>query len=327
MPRLVDWESQIGRRLKLRDLHAFFTVVQSGSMTKAAAQLGVSPPAVSQIIADLEHALGVTLLDRSPRGVEPTSYGRALLKGGTAAFDDLKQTIKEIEFLADPTVGEVKVGCPETVAAILPPIIRRLYQHYPGVTVNVSTVVAPTLDLPQIRDRTLDLALVRITDRHQVAEGLNVEVLFGDEMVVVAGANSPWARRRKLDLAELINEPWILPPENSLNSTVVREAFRASGLDPPKTSVVTFSVQLRASLLQSGQYVTVFPRSIMLLHAEHMALKVLPVKLRQPGEWPVALVTLKDRTLNPVARLFIDHVRAAVGMLAPSNTVRSPKAH
>jgi len=172
-------------------------------MTKAAAQLGVSPPAVSQIIADLEHALGVTLLDRSPRGVEPTSYGRALLKGGTAAFDDLKQTIKEIEFLADPTVGEVKVGCPETVAAILPPIIRRLYQHYPGVTVNVSTVVAPTLDLPQIRDRTLDLALVRITDRHQVAEGLNVEVLFGDEMVVVAGANSPWARRRKLDLAEL----------------------------------------------------------------------------------------------------------------------------
>jgi len=65
----------------------------------------------------------------------------------------------------------------------------------------------------------------------------------------------------------------------------------------------------------------------MLLHAEHMALKVLPVKLRQPGEWPVALVTLKDRTLNPVARLFIDHVRAAVGMLAPSNTVRSPKAH
>lgn len=286
-------------------------------MTKAAAQLGVSPPAVSQIIADLEHALGVPLLDRSPRGVEPTSYGHALLKGGTAAFDDLKQTIKEIEFLADPTVGEVKVGCPETVAAILPPIIRRLYQSCPRVIVNVSTVVAPTLDLPQIWDRTLDLALVRITDRRQVAEGLNVEVLFSDEMVVVASANSPWARRRKLDLAELIDGPWILPPENSLNSTVVREAFRASGLDSPKTSVVTFSVQLRASLLQSGQYLTVFPRSIMHLHAEHMGLKALPVKLRQPAEWPVALVTLKDRALNPVARLFVDHVRAAVKLLAP----------
>jgi DNA-binding transcriptional LysR family regulator len=133
----------------------FATVVQSGSMTKAAAQLRVSPPAVSQIIAGLEYALGVSLLDRSPRGVEPTLYGRALVKGRAAAFDDLKQTIKEIEFLADPTVGEVKIGCPETVAAILPPIIQLLYQRHPGMVVNVSTVVAPTLDLPQIRDRTL----------------------------------------------------------------------------------------------------------------------------------------------------------------------------
>ena len=136
MPGLLNSEDQIGRRLKLRDLHVFFAVVQAGSMTKAAAQLRVSPPAVSQIIADLEYAIGVSLLDRSPRGVEPTLYGRALLKGSAAAFDDLKQTIKEIEFLADPTVGEVKIGCPETVAAILPPIIQLLYQHHPGIVVN-----------------------------------------------------------------------------------------------------------------------------------------------------------------------------------------------
>lgn len=312
MPKLVNLEGQIGRRLRLQDLHVFATVVQSGSMTKAAAQLRVSPPAVSQIIADLEYALGVSLLDRSPRGVEPTLYGRALLKGSAAAFDDLQQTIKEIEFLADPTVGEVKIGCPETVAAILPPIIHRLYQQHPGIVVNVSTVVAPTLDLPQIRDRTLDLALLRITDRDQFADDLNVEMLFNDDMVVVAGTNSPFAGRRKLELAELVNEPWILPPDYSLNSTAVKEAFRTSGLSPPKTSVVTFSVQLRVSLLQSGRYVTVLPRSIILLRAEHMALKVLPVSLPQPRGWPVALVTLKHRSLNPVAQLFINHVRKSL---------------
>ncbi len=313
MAKISDWEGHIGRRLKLRDLHVFFSVVQSGSMAKAAARLRVSPPAVSQIMADLEHALGVSLFDRSAQGVEPTLYGRALLKGGAAAFDDLKQTIKEIEFLADPTAGEVRIGCPETVAAILPPIVQRLYQRYPGVTLHVSDVVAPTLDLPQIRDRSLDLALVRAVGdaiRNQLPEDFNVEALFGDETVVVVGANSRWARRRKVGLAELVNEPWVLPPANSLNSTVVKEAFRACGLDAPRISLVTFSVQLRANLVVAGEHITVFPRSMMHLFAERMALKILPIRL-PVREWPVAIVTLKDRTLNPVARLFIEHVRAA----------------
>src|SRR5262245_57485565 len=246
MAKISDWDGHIGRRLKLRDLHVFFAVVQLGSMTKAAGQLRVSPPAVSQIIADLEHALGVSLFDRSPQGVEPTTYGRALLKGAAAAFDDLKQTIKEIEFLADPTVGEAKIGCPETVAAILPPIIRRFYQRYPGVTLHVADVVAPTLDLPQIRDRTLDLALVRVLGsviRNQFAEDFNVEVLFGDETVIVVGAHTPWARRRKVGLTDLVNAPWVLPPADSLNSIIVKEAFRACGLHAPKISLVTFSVQ------------------------------------------------------------------------------------
>ena len=93
MPRKIDADSQIGRRLKLRDLHLFFTVVESRSMAKAATLLGISQPAVSEVIADLEHTLGVRLFDRSTRGVEPTNYGVALLKRGRAAFDELKQGI------------------------------------------------------------------------------------------------------------------------------------------------------------------------------------------------------------------------------------------
>src|SRR5258708_20522657 len=94
----IDWESRIGRRLKLRDLHVFSTVVQRGSMAKAARQLGVSQPAVSEVIADLEHALGVRLLDRSAQGIEPTVYGDVLLKRSVGGFDELKQTIIAIEF-------------------------------------------------------------------------------------------------------------------------------------------------------------------------------------------------------------------------------------
>jgi len=212
--KISDWQSHVGRRLRLKDLHVFFSVVQSGSMAKAANQLGVTQPAVSQVITNLEHALGVKLLDRSPRGVEPTIYGRALLKGGAIAFDDLRQTIQEIEFLADPTAGELRIGCPETVAAILPPIIERFSRRYPRVVIYLSDVVAPTLELPQLRDRSLDIALVRTTGspaRHPLGADLNVEALFDDETLVVAGIESPWARRRKIDLAELAGAEWVLP--------------------------------------------------------------------------------------------------------------------
>lgn len=320
MAKILDWENHIGRRIKLRDLHVFFTVLKSGSVTKAAAQLGVSPPAVSQVISDLEHALGVKLFDRSPQGMEPTAYGYALLKGGAAAFDDLKQTIKEIEFLADPTVGEVRIGCPETVAAILPPIIHRLYQKHPGITVHVSEVIALTLNLQQIRDRSLDLALVRLT-RHQMADDLNIETLFTDEAVVVAGANSPWANCPTVDLADLAQATWILPPGASMNCTIIKDAFLAAGLPPPKIGLVTFSVVLRTMLLTTNShYLTVFPRSMTLFCAEHMGLKILPVKLSGSKGWPVVIITLKGRTLNPVSRLFINHVRAAVSLLTPDST-------
>src|SRR5216684_1456568 len=107
----MDWdEERLARRLKLRDLHILLTVARCGSMGKAAAQLSVSQPAISKTIADMEYALGVRLLDRNPRGVEPTIYARTLLDRGHVAFDELRQAVAHIKFLANPTAGELRVG-------------------------------------------------------------------------------------------------------------------------------------------------------------------------------------------------------------------------
>src|SRR5882724_5423138 len=104
---LID---RVAYRLKLRDLRLLDTVVRLRSMAKAAARLNISQPAVSKAIAELEHVIGVRLVDRSRQGIEPTEYGRALLDCGVAVFDDLRQGIKNIEFLANPTAGEVRIG-------------------------------------------------------------------------------------------------------------------------------------------------------------------------------------------------------------------------
>src|SRR4051794_13783528 len=150
-PSKIDWESQLGRRFRLRDLHVFTTAVRLASMAKAAKELGVSQPAVSEVIAELEHALGVRLLDRTRRGVEPTSYGSALLRRSIAAFDELRQGIKDIEYLSDPSVGELRIGCPESIAAgFLQPIIARFATRYPRVVLDVDTVNAASFS-PKLR--------------------------------------------------------------------------------------------------------------------------------------------------------------------------------
>src|SRR5262245_257846 len=116
-PTFVDLHDRVSHRLKLRDLRLLLSVMDWGSMAKAAAHLNLTQSGVSKAVADIEHMLGVSLFDRTSRGVEPTLYGRALRKWGNAVFDDLRQGIKEIEYLADPTTGELRIGCSEAMPA------------------------------------------------------------------------------------------------------------------------------------------------------------------------------------------------------------------
>jgi DNA-binding transcriptional LysR family regulator len=158
---IMQASDRIGRRIKLQDVHILMTVVQAGSMGKAARRLNTSQPNVSKSIADLERALGVRLLDRQRQGVEPTDYGRALLNGGAAVFDELRQTVKKIEFLADPEAGEVRIGAnPALAAGFASVVIDRLSRRYPRMTFNlVSGVVEALLD--QLQERSVDFLIAR----------------------------------------------------------------------------------------------------------------------------------------------------------------------
>jgi DNA-binding transcriptional LysR family regulator len=315
--RKIDWESQIGRRLQLRDLHVFSTVVACGSMAKAAAQLRVSQPTVSEVIAGLEHTFGVRLLDRSPQGVEPTVYGDALLKRSTAVFDELRQSSRDIAFLADPTIGELRIGCQGTVAvAVVPSVIKRFSEPYPRIVLHVDELPTPASQRVALRDRKCDLIVARLVQPPLTGdEDLNVEVLFNDQLVIVANIGSQWARRRKIDLAELIDEPWILGAPQSWLYSHLAEVFRARGLDMPKAALVTQSVPLRLHLLANGPYITAFARSTLGLYTERYGLKALPVDLSD-RPWPVVIATLKNRTLSPLVGRFIVCAREVAKSMA-----------
>src|SRR5712675_1206476 len=119
-------EDPVVQRLKLRELRILLAVTKAGSMAKAATQLAISQPAVSRAIADMETTLGVALLNRHQQGVEPTPYGRALIKRSVTVFDELRQGVKEIEFMTAPTSGEIRVGgTPSIAVGIVAAVIDR----------------------------------------------------------------------------------------------------------------------------------------------------------------------------------------------------------
>jgi DNA-binding transcriptional LysR family regulator len=279
-------------------------------MAKAAGQLGISQPSISEIIANLEGALGVRLLDRSPRGIQPTIYATALLKRGLVIFDELRQGIREIHALADPTVGEVRIGCPETLTAgFLPAIIDRMSRGHPQIAFHVVHADSATTEFRELRERHVDLMLGRIMEPGLTLDDeLHAEILFKEQYLVVAGTESPWARRRKVDLADLMDQPWIHMPSNNPLSSLLAEAFHAQGLEVPRTSVSCFSMHLRMHLLATGRYLTIIPNSMLRFSANRWSIKALPIDLgikRRLG----AVITLKHRTLGPTAQLFIDHAR------------------
>jgi DNA-binding transcriptional LysR family regulator len=299
---------RIDRRLKLRELQVLSAVVECGSMVKAASQMGMSQPAVSAAIANLEAALGVRLLDRSPRGIEPTIYSNALLKRGRVAFDELRQGLRDIEFLLDPAVGEVRVGCPENMAAgFVPAVIDRLSQFHPRVVVHVVTAQTGTQEFRELRERNVDVMLGRLF-RPTVDDDIEVAVVGSDRFFVVAGAQSAWARRRKLSLAELIGEPWILNPLDNVVGSYFADVFHREGLALPSLQVVSFSLDVRMHLLATGRYLTILSRTVMQYNSERWSLRRLPIDLRTP-DMPVAVFTLKNRTISPVVKLFIEHVQ------------------
>ena len=330
MLRKIDWESQIGRRLRLRDLHVFSTVVQRGSMAKAAQHLGVSHPAVSEVIADLEHALGVRLLDRSAKGIEPTIYGDALLKRSVTVFDELKQSIRDIEFLSNATTGEVRIGCHEAPwFTLLPDVIRRFSQQYPRIQVHTDLIDQSEVFLA-LRERRYDCVLIpyimALQDR--AADDLTIKILYDDAMIVAASAHSKWARRRKIKLADLIDEPWILAGPTAWNRTMSEEMFRAAGLSRPNPKIATNSIILRARLIAGSPYLGLFLTSVLRqLIADNYALTALPVDLSANTQ-SIAIVTLKNRTLSPVVERFhvcVREVAASFDRKPGSQATRSPK--
>jgi DNA-binding transcriptional LysR family regulator len=192
-------------------------------------------------------------------------------------------------------------------------VIERLSRRFPRIVFNVQA--GPEAEARRaLEERTVDLLIGRMFSLI-VEDHLNAEILYDDPFVIAAGVRNPWVRRRKIDLAELMNEPWVLPPADSPFGSVIEEAFRAAGLKVPASTVIASAVPMRNALLASGRFLTIVPSSVLRFFGHEPTAKPLPIEL-PIARRPIGAMTLKNRTLNPLAQLFIDCARDLAKQLA-----------
>jgi DNA-binding transcriptional LysR family regulator len=258
--------------------------------------------------------LGVPLFDRSPHGVEPTRYGEVLLRHGVAVFDDLRASFGEIEFIADPGVGELRIGTTEPQAGVVAAVIKRLSRQSPRLDFHVVVADSATLIDRQLRGRQIDL-IVAPLPKPPLVQDLEATFLYDNRLRVVVSMQNRWARRRKVELADLINEPWCAPPADAASGAAFVNAFHASGLPLPRVIVTSAANYFYCHLVADGDFIGISSNGLLYFDTSGPPLKVLPVEL-PASRFTITILTLKNRTITPAARLFIDCTREITRPLA-----------
>jgi DNA-binding transcriptional LysR family regulator len=313
----MQWAESVLGRIKLRDLKVLMAIAQYGSMSKAARQLAVSHPVISKTVTELERTLGVSLFDRGARGVEPTVYGQALIRCGVAVFDEMRQGLRNVEALTDAQSGELRIGCPELISAgILPAIAITFSRQYPRARLHSVFADTASAQFEALRSRSVDLLLGTITTP-LVEDDLTLETVCDERFLVVAARQSRWSRRRHVTLGQLVEEDWVLPPPDSVPGRHIMRIFGANKLPIPNASIVSLSIHLTITLVASGRYVAMLPSSVPLLGLARSALKTLPVKL-PPVNLILGIVTLRNRTVSPLARPFVQCAHQVAKVLTRS---------
>jgi DNA-binding transcriptional LysR family regulator len=302
-------DCRIGSPLTLRDLRILLTVADAGSMSKAANLLHVSQPAISKSIAQIERDLGSSLMKRSSRGIEPTLHGQVLLARIRTAFGELHGSVEAMKAHTEPHSGELRIAASQVaLSTLLPKVINRIYAEYPAIAFHVVPALSLSDQVRVLEQRKVELVVARIPS-FRGKQQLQTHELFKDRFVVVTGKGHRWKRRKSLELAELMGEPWSLAPLDTVTGRSMAQVFEAHGLGLPPIKVVAPSIYMQRQLAFRSGFLTLLSFNQV---RTDKGIDVLPVTLRGE-EQAVGILTVKHLTPSPLADLFIRYAHEVAG--------------
>ena len=295
-------------RVSIRQLRLVTTITEVGSMVRAGEAVGMTQPAVTKAVRDLERDLGVDLFDRGNRGVTPTIYGNALVRHAQSVLAQLEHAVEEIDDLAHGAGGRVAIGTLLAASAwLLPKAIARLRAERPHVVVDVVEGTNDRLQ-PMLLRGDLDMVVGRMGEfRHRA--GVHREPIYSEGIAILAKPDHPLALHARLSLADLQEVGWILPPHETMLRRQIEEAFFDAGLDPPRCAVQSVSLLTNRQLLYDSDLIGVWPRGVAADDLMLGRLVALPVRLND-ALWPVGISTRKLARLSPAADAMLSMLRA-----------------
>ncbi|MGQ3050759.1 MAG: LysR family transcriptional regulator [Roseateles sp.] len=293
--------------LKTRQLVLLVELGRHGSILHAAQAANLTQPAASKLLADLEHALGVKLFERLPRGVAPTWYGEVMIRRAGAALAELDAGHQEVMELLSGLSGRVAVGAVLTPSTtLLPAAITLLKARQPRVHIAISVDTSKLL-IQHLQSGELDIVIGRVLDSESAAQ-LSFEPLTDEPHCLVVRAAHPLAHRSDLSLPELARQSWILPPGGSILRDRLTALFLSAGLDQPQQTVETLSLPVITSLLGQSDMVSALPEELVKPYVETGLLTVLNFDfgLRMDA---YGIVTRRGHQLSPGADLMLNCLR------------------
>ncbi|MEJ8472572.1 LysR substrate-binding domain-containing protein [Roseibium algae] len=265
--------------ITLRHLRALVALSDLKLVARVSKALGVSQPAVSKQIAELEKIVGVPVVARERNRLYLTPIGTRLADHARQALGQLDRAAFDIEAMISGVSGSVSVGVVSSVSpALLPGTIALFKRSTPQANVSVSEGHFVEL-LPQLEAGKLDLLIARIWQPQELA-GIDQMALFSEPVVVVAGRNHPLAQAGDVQWADVASYPWILPQANSVARQAVDALFAANGLSPPNNTIASLSLALNFELLRAMPALGLLPQRLAQAQAARGDVVALPLDTR-----------------------------------------------
>ncbi len=262
-------------RLKLRQLRLLTAIADEGTVLKGSQMLNIAQPAATKSIKELEDALDLQLFERSSRGVTPTDFGAVMVKHAKLILAQIRHASEELQSIDEGLSGRIHVGTLLAAStSLLPRALARLREQRPGIAV---TIAEGTIDrlMPGLRTRDIDVVLGRLPE-YREREGLRQEVLYLDVVSIMVREGHPLTQRKKLALADLVDQAWVVPPPQTTLRRQIDHAFRHEGLEPPHDVIESLSILTNHALLMNTDMLAAMPRQVGISQA---GLTALPITL------------------------------------------------